>query len=228
MHRRAHIFVPVLAGLLCTAGCADMNVRKTAATTPPGVADGNSYRNPGKQREALAYLSAEADELEPAEQQRVSAQLAHALAVEEDMLIREQVALALGGYRTEAALTGLRTALSDDDSNVRMAACRALGEHGEPAAVDLLASALSGDADVDVRLAAARALGTTESPQAVDGLVAVLGDADPALRRRATESLKAVTGEDFKDDVDAWRTYATKNGTGESAANITQQPTQLF
>jgi HEAT repeat protein len=218
--------------LLFALGCADANVRQTAAP-PPEVVGEDSYTDPRAQSEALAFLSAEADALEPAEQKRVSAQLAHALSVEENPLIREQVAVALGAYRTEPAMTGLRTALSDNKANVRMAACRALGEQGESgapsatAAVDLLSSALAGDENIDVRLAAARALGRTESPHAVNGLVAALSDADPALRRRAAESLKSVTGEDF-DNVDAWQAYASRQRGGESAANIAAQPTRLF
>ena len=229
---RCPLMFSVLALSLWTLGCADANVRQTAAT-PPVVTDDDSYTDPRAQREALAFLSAEADDLEPAQQQRVSAQLAHALTAEEDPLIREQVAAALGAYRTEPAMTGLRTALSDDEADVRMAACAALGEQGEPgapsetAAIDLLSSALSGDDDIDVRLAAARALGKTESPRAVNGLVAALSDADPALRRRATESLKSVTGEDF-DDVDTWQAYAAEQSPGQSAANIAAQPTRLF
>lgn len=228
VRRCDHVLLPVLAGLLLTAGCADTNVRQTTASLGPGVAAGDSYTDPIQQREALAFLSAEADDMEPAEQQRVSSHLSHAMTVEDDPLVRQQVATSLGSYQTEAAMTGLRTALSDDEANVRIAACGALGEHGEPAAVDLLTSTLSGDNNIDVRLAAARALGTTESPRAVDGLVAALADSDPALRRRVTESLKSVTGENFKDDIDAWQAYASKNGTGASAANIAQQPTRLF
>jgi hypothetical protein len=34
-----------------------------------------------------------------------------------------------------------------------------------------------------------------------------LDDPDPALQRRAVESLRQVTGRDFGNDVVAWRTY---------------------
>ncbi|MCA9100884.1 MAG: HEAT repeat domain-containing protein [Planctomycetales bacterium] len=216
-----------------TLGCAEANVRRTAAKTPPVPDDELGYTDPRRRSEALTFLSAEADELDPAEQQRISARLAAAIDNEDDPLIRQQTAVALGGYQTDSAMAGLRTAMADDQPLVRMAACESLGRRaagGDAAstgAVDLLTSALAGDDNIDVRLAAARALGAVDSPRAVDGLVAALSDSDPALRHRAGESLKSATGENF-DSIDAWRTYAAGRQTGQSAANIAQQPTRLF
>jgi hypothetical protein len=63
------------------------------------------------------------------------------------------------------------------------------------------------DGDLDVRIAAARELGKFEDRAAVQSLGAALDDPDPALQRRAVESLRRISGEDFGNSVPAWRQY---------------------
>jgi HEAT repeat protein len=97
----------------------------------------------------------------------------------------------------------------------------ALGEVRQPVAVDVLVKALrsppdagdKGEQDVqwqrDERIAAARALGHYPQYQAAESLVAVLRTEqhDIALRKRANDSLQAITGQDFPADADRWAEY---------------------
>ena len=66
-----------------------------------------------------------------------------------------------------------------------------------------------------MRLAAVRAMGHTKETTALAPLAEALADADPAMQALAQESLTAVSGHHFGDNVQAWREYAA---TGKSDA----------
>ena len=84
---------------------------------------------------------------------------------------------------------GLVRALgSEKDSDAREAAADALGEIGDPKAVEPLIAALK-DPDDDVREAAAEALGRIGDPRAVDPLNAALNDPDHDVRQEAEKAL---------------------------------------
>lgn len=98
---------------------------------------------------------------------------------------------------------------------IQCQALAALGETGNPAAVDLMVLVLRGprgdgaeqdkQAVMDVRIAAARAMAKFNQPQATAALVAVLkGERDAALRERAYESLVASTGKKLPPDAKEW------------------------
>jgi HEAT repeat protein len=81
-------------------------------------------------------------------------------------------------------------ALRDEDARVRSYAACALGEIGDPRAVDPLIYALQDeDEESDVRSGAARALGEIGDPRAVDPLVEALQDEDENVRLRAAWAL---------------------------------------
>jgi len=67
---------------------------------------------------------------------------------------------------------------------------------------------LTSDTNVDVRLAAARNMGLTKDPSAIPALADSLSDSDPAMQRRAVESLRLLSKKDFGSDVSAWQQYA--------------------
>ncbi len=85
-------------------------------------------------------------------------------------------------------LPQLISALSDEDTDVRQNAIIALGNLGDPRAVEPLISALS-DEDTDVRQNAIIALGKLGDSRAVEPLIAALKDADPFMRSRAAFAL---------------------------------------
>jgi HEAT repeat protein len=102
-------------------------------------------------------------------------------------------------------------------------ALQALGVNGNPVAVDLLVRILkappgtgpSGDKqnDLNQRICAARALGHFPQYQAAEALVSALRtEQDVALRDRATESLRQITGKDLPANAEAWADFLHKSG----------------
>ena len=79
-------------------------------------------------------------------------------------------------------------ALRDRDRGVRIVAARALGELGDPRAVEPLIAALK-DEDEDVRWFAAEALGELGDVRAVAPLIAALKDEDEDMRGYAARAL---------------------------------------
>ncbi len=197
-------------GTLALAGCGALDWAQTSlvrlfyrevSDTVPGIP------SPAERIAVLRRMRREAASAEPAEQQRISIELAAAFQVEADPLIRVEIVRALAGYRTAASASALKRALDDRDPDVRVAACEAWGERGGPEAAAKLSEVLASDVDVDVRLAAAGALGETGDPGVVVALGESLEDRDPAMQYRAVEALRKVTGEDFGNDVNRWRQY---------------------
>jgi HEAT repeat protein len=101
---------------------------------------------------------------------------------------------------------------------IRMLALGALGDTGNPAAVELLVRVVreppteGPDADrqqkINERTAAARALGKFKQYQAAAALVEVLRtEDDVALRTRAHASLVSATGKDLPPDAKSWSEF---------------------
>ena len=104
------------------------------------------------------------------------------LSRDEDPLIRQIAAIALGnvgGADAEAALTA---ALDDEDSLVRERAIQALAKWG-PEAVGSLIKTLMDDPDAAVRRQAARGLGRMSGVGALAALQAAQADPDYAVRQ---------------------------------------------
>lgn len=102
-------------------------------------------------------------------------------------------------------------------------ALQALGVNGNPLAVDLLVRVLktpplTGNErdkqnDLNQRIYAARALAHFPQYQAAEALVSVLRtEQDVALRDRATESLREITGQDLPPTAEAWTEFLHKSG----------------
>lgn len=169
--------------------------------TVPGLA------TPAERIATLQQLAASAESASPADQERVSKQLAQSIREEKDPALRVEIIRTLGHYHTETANTTLRSALSDPEAEVRTAACRAWGQRGGPEAIEVLGRVAAGDVESDVRIAAVRALGRTGDPKATAALGTVLADSDPALERNVMLSLHEVTGKDYGNDARKWRQY---------------------
>jgi hypothetical protein len=92
------------------------------------------------------------------------------------------------------ALPLLFGALNDQDPRIRAAAVEALGEVGDPSAIEALGQALAKDTDSGVREAAAEALGELGSPNAVQVLRSGLKDADGVVREAVVEALADIGG----------------------------------
>jgi HEAT repeat protein len=204
-------FLLLLCGLaaVTAAGCAELDFLPSwvpfqgpASDQLPGVV------TPAERISELRKLSETAAGRSADEKLKISEQLASSIRREKDPLIRVEIIRALGRYPGPAADAILKAALSDTETNVRVAACEAWGRRGGDAqAVGLLSEALRSDVQSDVRLAAARALGETRNPAAVPALGEALADADPAMQYRAVLSLKQATGKDLGNSVDRWQQY---------------------
>jgi len=92
-----------------------------------------------------------------------------------------------------AAVGRLRAALGDGDPLVAEAACWALGEAGDRAAVGPLATVAVGHPDARCREAAVAALGAIGDPAGLGAVLGALGD-KPTVRRRATVALAGFDG----------------------------------
>jgi len=102
-------------------------------------------------------------------------------------------------------------------------ALQALGVNGNPIALNLLVGILkappgtgpSGDKqnDLNQRICAARALAYFPQYQAAEALVSVLrSEQDVALRDRATESLRELTGQELPGNAEVWAEFLHKSG----------------
>jgi len=200
----------VLCGLAAVtmAGCAEMDFlpswmpfQEPASDHIAGVV------SPAERIAELRELSAKAAKCSPDERLEVSEQLARSIRNEQDPLIRLEIIRALGSYPGPTADAVLKAALSDVDTQVRIAACESWGKRGDDGAVKLLVESLRSDVDIDVRLAAAKALGETRNPAAVEALGESLEDSDPAMQYRAVLSLQQATGKNLGNDVYRWQQY---------------------
>ncbi len=111
----------------------------------------------------------------------------------------------------------------DAMETIQEQALQALGVNGNPVAVDLLVRVLktppltgtAGDKlnDLNQRIYAARALAHFPQYQAAEALVSVLRtEQDVALRDRATESLREITGQNLPGDAQVWADFLHKSG----------------
>jgi hypothetical protein len=177
-----------------------------------------TYNTPAMRVDAISEFSMRSTGVDSPEQREITDQLARQMQVEPDPLVRQSVAAAIAEFHTPMAQQVLEAGLADENENVRVACCQALGRRAEAGVLDpgntsvaALANALRSESDIDVRLAAAEALGHIKSPEAIQALVAALDDRDPALQYVGVQSMKSITGQDYGPDVQAWRTVATSD-----------------
>ncbi len=161
-----------------------------------------------KRIKEIQALAEKAPTSTPEVQQQVSEKLAHQIEKETDPLIREEILKTLAVYPTPLAAKVLEAGMSDNEAGVRIICCGAWAKRGGNAAVEALGTALNNDSDLDVKMAAARALGQLKDKGAVVPLSEALASDNPAMQRRAIESLKTVSGHDYGNNLDAWRQYA--------------------
>lgn len=109
----------------------------------------------------------------------------------------------------------------DAMETIQEQALQALGVNGNPLAVDLLVRVLKTPPltgndkdkqnDLNQRIYAARALSHFPQYQAAEALVSILRtEQDVALRDRATESLREITGQELPPDAQVWADYLHK------------------
>jgi HEAT repeat protein len=183
----------------------------------------------------------------PEEQEMVIQLLSTAAVSERQSLCRVAAIESLGHFKDPRAVEALKTAYEransfppDQANRIRCQALTALGETGNPAAVDFLVRVVQQppidphkgtEQDkqhvTDERIAAARALGHFSHYQATEALLSVLQkDKDVALRDRAHESLQMATGKKLPADPKAWDEVLHREGGGK--ADVQQASHSLF
>ena len=203
-----------LSGCAATASSAGGMLGKlTGRKTPEEVLN---IKTPQDRAKELAKLAKDAPSMTPEEQNRVCAELAAEIRDEEDAGMRRRILRALSAFPTPLAVSILTAGLHDSNMETRRVACESLSKQGGQHAVRELTRVAQSDTEMDVRIAAVRALGETHDQTALTPLVDALADPDPAIQFRAQEGLRAVSGHDYGNNVQAWREYAQ---TGKSNAD---------
>ncbi|MCA9229914.1 MAG: HEAT repeat domain-containing protein [Planctomycetales bacterium] len=188
---------------------AILSLVSTGCTTWPFRAkERTSIITPGMRVAAVREMGAQADDIDAAEQARLSEQLANQIRTEPDPLVRRAIQETVAEYSTPLAQQMLLAGLNDDDLDVRLACCLKLGERADPSTVAQLQEVLKNDEELDVRLAAVDALGKIRSSESVAALGIAVNDRDPAMQYAAVQSLQAVSGLELGNDVQVWREYA--------------------
>lgn len=198
----------VMLALASLAGCQSMSLPHV---WPFAERERTTYHTPKMRMDAIGQIAAKSTGVDSPDQRQITDELARQIQIEPDPLVRVAVVNAIAEFRTPIAQQVLEAGLNDDSQAVRIACCRVLGKRAEPGSVPRLSQALKQDTKLDVRLAAAEALGKIKSPESVKAMVTALEDRDPALQYVGVQSMKALTGQDYGGDVDAWRQLATGN-----------------
>jgi len=222
--------VPCLAPLLLVfAGCAAGPWQTLGFRKSESAEEFRKYGpTPAQQIDELKQLADVAADLSNERQQRLSADLADRLPLEQDPQIRIATVRALGPLRSASALDALQQVTQDTDHRVRVAACAALGNQKNERALAALAEVLGSDTNIDVRIAAADALGAFNDPVAMRALGTALDDRDPALQHRAIQSLKSISGTDYGNDIATWRQFADGGRPTVSTPSLAERFRQMF
>ena len=118
---------------------------------------------------------------------------AELIRFEGDAAVRKELILTMRFAAADAAVVGLRRALTDEEPELRAAAARTAGSQPAAAALEAeLSAVLAGDPDWEVRVEAARALGRLKVAGAASALTAALDDRDWRVRREALVALDLI------------------------------------
>lgn len=166
---------------------------------------------PASRLESLEDIAKQSRGLNAGDQHRVSEDLAQQIQQEQDPVVRRQIIRTLAHMKSPAADHILRAGLhGDKDTSVRVACCESLGQRGGPEAIRELLTVVEHEKNIDVRLAAMRSLGDIGDPSVVPALaVALEPRQDPALQYRTAQVLTKLTGQNYGNDLVAWRSYVS-------------------
>jgi hypothetical protein len=167
--------------------------------------DANNYHNRiVEYRKIASTIRGFSPELQDTLAQDLALEFEH----ETDPLYRIEIVRAMGPSTSPAAEGGLKKAIKDPNSNVRMAACVAWRKRGGAAAAKALSEVLVGDTDRIVRISAARALGDLKDPSTMRSLGLAMEQGDPAMQYACVEALKSISGKDYGSNLSAWQELA--------------------
>ena len=197
---------------ICLAGCADGVVPELRSLNPWVRQQWQEDEQFGatfhKKVADLAALRSSASALSPADREQIAQQLASRLKDEPSAAMRMELARTLGELPAESAQGALAATLTDENPQVRVVACKALGRRQTVESLESLGKIVAEDTDLDVRIAAAREIGRFKDPTAAQALRPALDDRDASLQSIAMQSLRGITGRnELANSVPAWRQY---------------------
>jgi HEAT repeat protein len=170
--------------------------------------DRTSIITPAMRVASIREMGARARDASSADQLTMCEELAQQIRTEPDPIVRRAIQESIAKFDAPLASSVLLAGLNDDDRDVRTTCCRLLSKRQDPAAVAPLCRIVGADADMEVRMAAIDALGKFKTTEAQVGLAAAIKDRNPALQYAGVKALKAASGQDLGNDVEAWRQYA--------------------
>jgi HEAT repeat protein len=231
LSRQVPLLLAAVALTVLGAGCQDGPLPEVRSLNPWARKQWEEDEKLGptyyKRSEELALIRARAPALSADEQERLSQEILDVYREETSPAMRAELVATLGRLPAAAAQAGLAAALSDQDPDVRAAACTALGRRRDQESLALLAKTLHADGSRDVRIAAIRALGQFRDGAALEPLGEMLEDKDPAVQRVAMQSLQAATGKEYVS-VAAWKEFLAGGNPppppGPSLADLLKLP----
>ena len=220
LHLWKQIFpVPMAVVAVTVWGCASMPLDLPAAFR---AKEKTSIITPAMRADAIREIAARAEKADAAEQARYTEQLASQIQTEPDPLVRQAIQETIAEFETPLAREVLLAGLRDSDLDVRLTCCQMLQTRSDPVVIAGLSAVVENDDELDVRLAAVDALGHIRSPASVSALAAAVKDRDPAMQYAGVQSLKAISAQDYGNDVEAWRQYATSE---QPQISVAERPT---
>jgi hypothetical protein len=197
---------------LFLGGCADGPVPETRVLNPwirkQWAEDERRVTTYHRKVADLAELRKKASTMPQAERDETAAHLAARLHEEKSPAMRYEFVRTLAEFATPVAQQAVAATVTDEDPQVRVLACRALGKQPSEEGFQVLSRLVVDDTDLDVRIAAASELGKFQAFNASQALRAVLDARDPALQLAAMQSLENLEGHrEYRKNVAVWREH---------------------
>jgi HEAT repeat protein len=200
------------AGVATLGGCADGPVPELKSINPwarqQWAEDEREVTTYHRKVADLAVLRTQAASLPAERREEIALQLAARLKEEKSGVLRMELVRTLGEFAAPSAQQAVLASVADQDPNVRIAACKALGRHPDNPGFEALSQTLSKDDSLDVRIAATHELGKFKRFEAPPALRPALDDRDPALQLAAMKSLESLTGHsEYRLSPTTWREF---------------------
>ena len=180
---------------------------------------------PDHRREAVVYLS----KRDFGRKEPYVKYYAEMARTDDDWSVKGMAIRALNRSRRKQVIDLYVRALDDENDGIRLEAAKSLANMPDPSAMTPLINHLQERAGVrvsasdkmetrdenpDVRIACADALRNFRKIEAANALVRVLRDRNFGVSYQARESLKLITGKDFRYNQTAWLDYLSSQPAG--------------